>query len=1460
MTKAMETPRWNIITPSQYEHERRGLDFVRAGLPDHDPYRAWSNFEFQTSDGAIYEVDLLVLTKQGFFLIEIKSWPGRVRGDAATWIRTTPEGRTISEDNPVLLANRKAKALSSLLKAQSAARNINIPWMDAVVFLSADDLHCDLTGSARNRIFLKDRKATDTQDERKGILAALLQREGQGIDSQLRTTIDAKVARGIAKAIDDSGIRPSQKSRRVGDFVLGELIADGPGYQDRIAEHVSVKNDFRRVRLYTVAAADSEEDRQRRRRAAIREYEIIRSLNHPNVLPVTDFKEHELGPVLLFRYPDPHSIRFDHYLATHCHKLTTTQRLKFLRDIADVVRYAHRKRVIHRSLSPYSILVMKDDGGRTEAEKQLAPGTMMVSESSMFDDPGQLYLQVYNWQVGARLQTNVTAPLTEVEDLVESQALVYMSPEAVADSRRVSEASDIFSLGAIAFHLFTSRPPAGSLSELTNILRDRKGLSVSAAIDGAGAKLEEFIQWSTHPDALTRIGNVEDFLSMLDEVEDELTAPDQSAIVEPLLAKRGDRLDQDYIVKSVLGQGATARALLVTKNDEEFVLKVALTEDDNLRLLAEGKALNKIQSEFIIKIHKTIEIAGKTILVLQVAGEESLAKHLRKYGVPTLDLLSRYGSNLLSAVESLERHGVVHRDIKPDNIGIHSINKQQNQLILYDFSLTSAPLDNVRIGTSGYTDPFLKNRKSGKWDLAAERYSAGVTLYEMTLGHDQLPKWGEEDVPNPADTKDALVLDVEKFKPSVREGLTKFFTKALDRDPDKRFDNAKEMRYAWEKVFMEADDQTVTKPSGEKVTTTIPLGQAELDTLIAALDLSARARDALDSLDITTVKDLLVCSIHDIRLMRGVGDQYRREIMGFIAELREKFPDVTAKKTSVVEDDHASSLERLHNRVVGTRNAKKGTEWNVRAGLLNLLAEDDTPVDAWPSQSDVADALNETRARVGQALAADQKRWGKDSLLTAFRNDFFEQIQRLGGIVTTAELVELTILLRPAAETIDTSKQQRLAATIARAAVETEGSLSEPRFEIRRLTTPLSLVGERARVRGPKVVVSCTDELALYAEKLGEVADRIAKADPLLPRLRVFQELYDVPQPPPVPDCHPFSNERLIKLAAAMSSEAAVSSRQELYPLGMEALRALKLGIGALSGLGLGEKNEGFTLGQVHNRVSSRYPAAMDLPTDPRELELMLQKVGIDVRWESESKVYRRRDARVLVTSGSSIGSRRDTATSTRHVDSSSPETVEARQTEDRLQHAYRDGGFLVLTVKPSYLRPCERNLLHRFPELERISFDDLLIEQLRVKSEEYEFPWNDIYEADAEIPQSNRQGSEDWRNLLHLMSEVAPNIETQLMNRQRPVLLVHPGLIARYQLMSVLQTLRDRVGHDATCPSIWVLTATDNQNEMPYLDGVQIPLISKGQRAAVSEYWIDNLHRGRNKEIASEPATGSGK
>ena len=59
-------------------------------------------------------------------------------------------------------------------------------------------------------------------------------------------------------------------------------------------------------------------------------------------------------------------------------------------------------------------------------------------------------------------------------------------------------------------------------------------------------------------------------------------------------------------------------------------------------------------------------------------------------------------------------------------------------------------------------------------------------------------------------------------------------------------------------------------------------------------------------------------------------------------------------------------------------------------------------------------------------------------------------------------------------------------------------------------------------------------------------------------------------------------------------------------------------------------------------------------------------------------------------------------------------------------------------------------------------------------------------------------------------------------------------------------------MGHDAPCPGLWVLVATDGQNDMPILDHAEIPLITPGQRAKVSESWIDNVHRGRAEKVAA--------
>ena len=231
------------------------------------------------------------------------------------------------------------------------------------------------------------------------------------------------------------------------------------------------------------------------------------------------------------------------------------------------------------------------------------------------------------------------------------------------------------------------------------------------------------------------------------------------------------------------------------RDGEEFVFKVARGEEDNARLREEGEVLRKVRSEFIVGLHEVRETHGRTVLVLDKAGDETLAAYLRQEGKCGLEWLERFGSDLLAALESLERHGIAHRDINPDNVGIRD-GKQRRQLVLFDFSLSRAPVEHLRVGTPPYLDPFLSLRTPPRWDPAAERYAVTVTLYEMAAGWQVYPRWGDGQS-DPALTDDELVIEADRFDPAVRDGLRGFFLKALQRDPTKRFDNAEVMKRAW---------------------------------------------------------------------------------------------------------------------------------------------------------------------------------------------------------------------------------------------------------------------------------------------------------------------------------------------------------------------------------------------------------------------------------------------------------------------------------------------------------------------------------------------------------------------------------------------------------------------------------------------------------------------------------------
>ena len=261
----------------------------------------------------------------------------------------------------------------------------------------------------------------------------------------------------------------------------------------------------------------------------------------------------------------------------------------------------------------------------------------------------------------------------------------------------------------------------------------------------AGKGIDAVLKCATTLEPADRIQGLTDFVDLL---EDALTAPANDRIVvapaqaapeiDPLDAPRGSVLGGDLQLLSELGCGATARVFKVRHPREgEVALKVPLSDAHDERIAREGEVLERLRRiPGVDRIAHFIEmrtIAGRTCLLVQLAGEHTLAEEIRAEGTLSLDYARRWGDDLLIALRSLEEAGVQHRDINPANIGLTSgTEKGKKRLLLFDFSLSQRPATDLAIGTPAYKDPELPLR--GRWDDAADRWAAAIALHEMFTG------------------------------------------------------------------------------------------------------------------------------------------------------------------------------------------------------------------------------------------------------------------------------------------------------------------------------------------------------------------------------------------------------------------------------------------------------------------------------------------------------------------------------------------------------------------------------------------------------------------------------------------------------------------------------------------------------------------------------------------------------
>lgn len=1402
---------WVTVSESQYPWEQEALDFIRQRVPASSPLHFWSNFEFVADAGSIYEVDLLVLGPWGAFLVEIKSRPGVVSGGGNTWTWTT-DGRQYSDDNPVLLANRKCKAIASFLGQQKAFNSAKVPFVEAVVFCSHDSNKLFLRGPDAHRVTLRDREPDSAVP---GILGALTHRRCPGLKPFDHPPIKTPQIRAFLRAMEQAGIRPRQSARRAGDYRLETLFFDSPtqNYQDWIGRHATVESGPRLIRLYLEHRQSSEEERNTIRRAAEREYQILSRLDHAGILRVETLTATEMAQALVFRGEDGVK-RLDHYLAEHGPSLDLGQRLELLRQIADAVAYAHRKRIVHRALSPQSVLVCPEK------------------------DTGRPLIRIYNWQVGLIQSDTPQGRITRISrslhasQLLEDGTAVYMAPEAVSGQEFEGEELDAFSLGALAFFIFSGQPPAATVWEMNEKLRSNSaGLNLREVLNGATDELVELVQLSANANRALRY-SASDFLLQLEAVEELLTAPSPDEVVDPRQAKANDRLGSGLTARRKLGSGGISQVLLVeTTTGEAQVLKVANRPENNRRLREEFDVLKGLRSSNIVEAYDFHEFGVVHGFTMARAGDETLAQRLRKDGKLEIDLLERFGEQLLEVVDELDSKGIAHRDIKPDNLGVRT---SPLRLVLFDFSLTSSRPDDIRLGTPPYLDPFLELRKVRRWDAYAERFSAAVTLYEMATGG--LPRWGDGSAPHVISAE--VTLEAELFPPQIRDQMTAFFEKALRRNYQERFDNAEEMRKAWRDIFRLVDEPAI-RPTpahdGEEGIREDLIASATPHTQLILLGLSARLTNALDRLGLVTIAELLAYPLIRIHRMRGVGNKTRQELADLVHQLRTRFPlnrpsdEENLRSATEVEIElpfEVASIDLLAKQVAlsgGSKSADR--EQQIIQAFLGLHAVEGDPTSSrWPSQTEFAEGRDVTRARIGQVVTKARERWVKVGALTSLREAIFEILKAQAGVMTHEELIAAVLHLRGSA--LPDPDRYRMASVVTRAALEAERHLQSPRFhEVR---------------RQGKIFITPASELAEYAMRLGIVADRLVREEPLPTSARSIEELQGVASPDfDAHACVAPDASRLVQLAAGASRNACSNVRLELYPRGMKAKRALLLAQSALFGA------RKLTVEQLRQSIASRYKEAEPLPGRP-ELDALLEAINFPLKWSADAAdgvgayVPPSRGHSKLSSLTPSLPRMR-TANAPVPRPEVAPEIAEAQRLEEKLLYAEKQGSFLVLAMPTRHTRRALTELESRFA-VEPVDGDRLFLEALKAEAEKLKVNWDVVLAADAE-----EKGSRDWDRLQMLVRKAMPAIRSRLQNSRKSILLVNPGLFARYGQLDFFQEIRTQVGTGHGPHGFWILVPSHGQTSKPTLNGEAIPIVNPAQFEVLNEAWLMNEHRGRS-------------
>ena len=268
-------------------------------------------------------------------------------------------------------------------------------------------------------------------------------------------------------------------------------------------------------------------------------------------------------------------------------------------------------------------------------------------------------------------------------------------------------------------------------------------------------------------------------------------------------------LPRGYKIRGKLGDGATSSVYLAVGESptERLAVKVMLlgtvTEHSIDRFLREMQVLEKLDNPHIPRILEPGEANGSLFFTMPYIDGETLRMRLRREGRLPIREALMIARDIGNALDHAHGRGVVHRDVKPENIFLA---KEGAYLIDFGLAITSDIESNGRAGSVSGTPEYMSPEQASSFRLEGWRsdfFSLGCVLYEMLAG--KTPFHGGSARETMARRQVAAPPDIREIRPDVSPELAAVIRRSLATDPSMRYATAGYLRRALDGALEQLD-------------------------------------------------------------------------------------------------------------------------------------------------------------------------------------------------------------------------------------------------------------------------------------------------------------------------------------------------------------------------------------------------------------------------------------------------------------------------------------------------------------------------------------------------------------------------------------------------------------------------------------------------------------------------------